>query len=46
VDLVPKITEVYGSLSAKVVVSIERRKPITNIDEAVEKFLGEQTLRR
>jgi hypothetical protein len=41
VDIVSKITEVYGSLSAKVVVSTERRKPISNIDEAVEKFLGD-----
>lgn len=41
VDLVSKITEVFGSLSAKVVVSTERRKPISNIDEAVEKFLGD-----
>jgi hypothetical protein len=41
VDLVSKITEVYGSLSAKVVVSTERRKPISNIDQAVEKSLGD-----
>jgi hypothetical protein len=41
VDIVSKITEVYGSVSAKVVVSTVRRKPISNIDEAVEKFLGD-----
>jgi hypothetical protein len=41
VDLVSKITEVYGSVSAKVVVSNVRRKPISNVDEAVEKFLGD-----
>jgi hypothetical protein len=41
VDLVSKITEAYGSVSAKVVVSTVRRKPISNVDEAVEKFLGD-----
>src|SRR5688572_15919458 len=39
VDLVSKITEVYGSMSAKVVVSTERMKPISNIDEAWKNFL-------
>lgn len=41
VDLVSRITEVFGSLSAKVVVLAERGKPISNMDEAVEKFLAD-----
>jgi CRISPR/Cas system-associated endonuclease/helicase Cas3 len=39
VDILSKITEAYGSVQAKIVLSTQRREPISNIDEVLEKFV-------